>query len=176
MTLPALPLDSRTRDGVPMTLRRIGPEDFDLARRFLSSLSRGTRYFRFGNSRFIYSDDELRRLCTPAPQARDHVIAVVDGEDGPLMVGSARYVVTEDGQTGEFALMILDGWARQGIGQQLMLALEACARARGLRAMTGRILGSNRTMLEFAARVGYGLDEATRDAQIKTVTKTLGAG
>lgn len=175
MTEPELPLESQTRSGVPMTLRRIGPEDFDLAKRFLSSLSRGTRYFRFGNSRFIYSDDELRRLCTPAPQARDHVIAVVDGEGGPLMVGSARYVVTGDGQTGEFALMILDDWARQGIGQQLMQALEACARTMGLRAMTGRILGSNLTMLEFAARVGYGLDEATRDAQIKTVTKILAA-
>lgn len=158
-----------------MTLRRIGPDDFDLAHRFLSSLSRGTRYFRFGNGRFIYSDDELRRLCTPAPRTRDHVIAVIDGEDGPLMVGSARYVVADDGETGEFALMVLDGWARQSIGRRLMEALEACGRARGLRAMTGRILGSNLTMLAFAARSGYGIDEATRDAQIKTVRKTLGA-
>lgn len=171
-----LPRESRTRDGVPMMLRRIGPDDFDLAKRFLSSLSRGTRYFRFGNSRFIYTDDELRRLCTPEPQARDHVIATVDDDGGPLMVGSARYVVTEDGRTGEFALMILDGWARQGIGLQLMQALEACARARDLRTLSGRILGSNVTMLEFAARAGYRIDEATRDAQIKTVAKTLRPG
>lgn len=160
-------------DGTAFTIRGIGPDDVAMARRFLDSLSRGTRYFRFGRGDFSYTDEELAALCTPAPERRDHVIAVVRADGVDEMVGSARYVVTEPGNDCEFAVMMRDGWTKRGIASALMHALEQRARERGLRTMHGRILGSNTGMIAFALRQGFALDEPGGPAQIRTVVKSL---
>ena len=154
-------------------VRGIGPGDIAMARRFLDSLSRGTRYFRFGRSDFSYTDEELASLCTPAPERRDHLIAVVRAGDVDEMVGSARYVVAEADGDCEFAVMMRDGWTKRGIASALMQALEQRARERGLRAMHGRILGSNTGMLAFAQRQGFALDTRGAPTQIRTVSKSL---
>lgn len=162
-------------DGTPVLIRPIGPADVAMARRFLDSLSRGTRYFRFGRGTFSYTDEELTALCRPSPERRGHLIAVTRIDGTEEMVGSARYVVTDLDGDCEFAVMMRDGWTKRGIAAQLMDALERLARERGLRTMHGRILGSNTGMLAFAQRLGYVFDEPGGPAQIRSMVKALAA-
>ena len=160
-------------DGTVFTMRRIGPDDMGRARAFQASLSYGTRYFRYGRGDFTYDDAQLARICSPDPQRREHlVIAVGDGQARQI-AASARFVVDDDGGQGEFAIVVLDRWQHHGLGRRLMLALLACARRRGLRRLHGRILGTNRRMLEFVERLGFAVEPASREQAIRVVSIDL---
>lgn len=161
-------------DGTRFLLRGILPADFERARSFLGELSFGTRYFRFGRGDFRYPDDELRRLCSPDPLHREHLVVIAGEPDVQTMVGSARYVVSDDGREGEFTIVVLDGWQRHGLGQRLMRALLARAQQRGLRRLHGQILGSNRRMLDFVERLGFTIDPASRTQPIRRVSVAVG--
>ena len=112
-----------TGNGIPVTLRAISPEDVAISKDFLAGLSFGTRYFRFGRGDFQYTDDELRRLCTPAPGERAQFIAIARCDGVDRMIGSARYVVEADGRTCEMAIVVNDDWQGHGVGRRLMGAL-----------------------------------------------------
>ena len=157
---PLLPRTWTSGDGTTLRLRRIAPSDFDASRVFLSSLSYGTRYFRFGRGRFEYSDEQLRALCEPDRARRDQVVAMREDGDGPArMVGSARYVRDDaDPGCGDFAIVVADDWMGRGLGRALMAALIDVAREAGLRELRGRILGTNSDMLGFVTRMGFTLD------------------
>jgi acetyltransferase len=167
MTASALPIVWQTAEGVELTMRHIGPRDFELARTFLSSLSYGTRYFRFGHGRFLYPDDEIRRLLEPDPRNSAHLVVIRRLTEGIEMIGSARYVVQSDGQRCEFSIVVLDGCQGLGIGPRLMASLIEVARDRGLRTMTCQVLGTNVRMLAFVRRFGFRLDDASASRPIR---------
>lgn len=173
MTEASLPIHWTSRDGAALTMRRIGPDDFDRARTFLQTLSFGSRYFRFGRGRFVYPDEELRRICEPDPSSREHLIVVTRVDGVEVMAGSARYVVASDGRRCEFAVVVLDDWQHHGLGRRLMLALIEVARGHGLETMYGEVLGSNRTMLEFIQRLGFRHAPGSEERQIKTLVLSL---
>ena len=54
-----------------------------------------------------------------------------------------------------------------------MRALIALARRRGLQRLHGQILGSNRRMLEFVARLGFALEPESRGQPIRRVSLAL---
>ena len=94
-----LPLAWNDPDGTRFLVRPIAPGDFERVRTFQDELSFGTRYFRFGRGDFRYADEQLRGLCSPDPAQREHLVALA-GEEGAEqpMAGSARYIVSDDGQ------------------------------------------------------------------------------
>lgn len=173
MTAPALPIRWQAPDGAELTLRRIGPQDFDLAKSFLGSLSYGTRYFRFGRGRFIYPDDEIRRLLEPDPANREHLVVIRRCPDSQAMIGSARYVRKPDADRCEFSIVVSDGCQGLGLGQRLMETLIAVARSRGLRTMTCEVLGTNRRMIDFVQHLGFRLDAASASKPIRRFERPL---
>jgi len=160
-------------DGTRFLLRAIAPADFGRVRDFQGELSFGTRYFRFGRGDFRYADEELRRLCAPDPAHREHLIVIAGEPGAQTMAGSARYIVSDDGREGEFAIVVLDRWQGHGLGQRLMRALLERARQRGLQRLHGQILGSNRRMLAFVERLGFKVDPASVAQPIRRVSMAL---
>ena len=153
-------------DGTAMFLRPVKPEDADLERRFVASLSEQTRFFRF-----FYRLHEL----TPAMLARftqvdyDREVALLGLVDdasvpaGVAMVGIARYISNPDGESAEFAIVVGDAWQRRGIAGILMRALIACARTRGLSRLKGAVLRANVNMLRFSTRLGFVIHDDSDD-------------
>ena len=169
----SLPIHWTSRDGAELTMRRIRPDDFERARTFLQTLSFGARYFRFGRGRFVYPDEELRRVCEPDPSSREHLVVVTRVDGVERMAGSARYVVEPDGRRCEFAVVVLDDWQHHGLGRRLMLALIDIARSHGLETMYGQVLGSNHRMLDFIQRLGFSHAPGSESRQIKTLVLPL---
>ncbi|MBP8306448.1 MAG: GNAT family N-acetyltransferase [Burkholderiaceae bacterium] len=143
-----------------------------LSRHFLAGLSFGTRYFRFGRGDFQYTDEELLRLCTPAPGERAQFIALARRDDVETMIGSARYVVQDDGRTCEMAIVVNDAWQGHGVGSRLLRALIAQARRDRLQTMEGKVLGSNAGMVEFAKSQGFQVDDRSQPG-LKTIVRSL---
>jgi acetyltransferase len=160
-------------DGRHLRVRPIRPEDAEMERAFVNGLSEESRFFRF-----FYRLQEL----TPAMLARftqiDYdrevaLVAVDEAGTAPVIVGVARYVMSLDQESAEFAVVVADAWQGQGVARNLMARLVAYAKARGLRRLEGRVLRSNRNMLAFSAALGFKSRESGEDPEQLSVVFEL---
>lgn len=151
------------RDGTRIHVRPIRPEDAELEQGFVLGLSQETRYFRF-----FYRLNEL----TPSMLARftqvDYdrelaLVAIIDAERVPVLVGVARYIANPDGTSAEFAIVIADAWQRRGVASVLMRGLVVCAKRRGFERMCGAILRVNERMLAFVRALGFTVADDPED-------------
>ena len=164
---------ARARNGTPVTIRPIRPEDGTVEQRFVTSLSDETRYFRF-----FYRLHEL----TPAMLARftqvDYdrelalvaVVADASAPEGVSFAGVARFAVNPDGETAEYAVVVHDDWQSQGIGRVLMERLIDAARRKGLAELRGAVLRENVRMIGFVRSLGFRvLEDPDGPEQVNTV-------
>ena len=165
--------DVALADGRHLHVRPIRPEDAEMERAFVNGLSEETRFFRF-----FYRLHEL----TPAMLARftqidyDREVALVAVDEAgavPAIVGVARYVMSLDQESAEFAVVVADAWHGRGVARNLMARLVTYAKARGLRRLEGRVLRSNRNMLAFIAALGFKSRESAEDPEQLSVVLEL---
>ena len=156
-------------DGSVLAVRPVRPEDADLERRFVASLSEQTRYFRF-----FYRMHEL----SPAMLARftqvdyDRELALLALRADPevaaseSIVGIARFIAKADHESAEFAVVVSDAWQGRGVGAGLMRALIEAARRKGLRRLVGTVLRANPTMVRFSQRLGFTVADDPQDHEL----------
>jgi acetyltransferase len=161
------------REGPPITLRPIRPEDAELEQEFVKGLSDQSRHFRFMNS--------LREL-TPAMLARftqiDYdrelaIIAVQEANGREVELGVARYVTNPDGESCEFAIVIADAWQGKGLARRMLETLIDVARSRGLKTIVGHMLSMNQPMIRLADKLGFTIADAPDDPATKRATLAL---
>ena len=137
------------RDGTPVTLRDIRPEDELALTGLYERLSPQTAYQRFFTV--------MRRL----PPNWGHILANVDydrrmaivalGPDGQL-IGVARYICDERADEAEIALVIEDAWQGRRLGTLLLGELVAYAKEKGIRRFRAYVLADNVRMLKLLRR------------------------
>ncbi len=93
--------------------------------------------------------------------------------DRESIIGVARYVIEDDGEDCEFALVLADAWQGRGIGRRMLEKLMRVAARRGARSMHGDILSSNASMLALARKLGFRLKRHPQDATITRATREL---
>ena len=70
-----------------------------------------------------------------------------EGEASQTLLGVVRLVLSPDGRTGEFAIIVRSDQAGRGLGHALMGEMLAWARERDLARVEGEILRENKRML-----------------------------
>jgi GNAT superfamily N-acetyltransferase len=144
------------RDGTPIRLRLLAPEDKALLRAGFEKLSPQSRYARFLAPKTTLTDDELRYLCEIDQEDHFALGAVRedgDGHGGPIGVGIARFIRLADGVTAEAAVAVADEYQGQGIGRLLFMRLCAAAAERGIERFQCEVLGSNTGMATLLAHI-----------------------
>jgi len=141
------------RDGTPIVLRLLAPEDAALLRRGFDALSPESRYARFLVPKQRLSDDELRYLTDVDHETHFALGAVREDGDGrgnPIGLGIARFIRLPDrpGEppTAEAAIAVADEVHGQGLGKLLFLRLCAAAAERGIERFRCEVLCSNASM------------------------------
>ena len=105
---------------------------------------------------------------------REMALIAVDSKKGSdRQVAVARYIRLPDGRSCEFAIAVADGWQGRGLGRRMMARLIEVARERGLQAMVGWVLTSNRGMLEMVSRLGFHAVPDPDDPQNRKVSLVL---
>jgi GNAT superfamily N-acetyltransferase len=127
----------RLRDGSPIFVRSIRPDDKPLLVDGLTRLSEASRYKRFLGPKPKFTKDELRYLTEI--DGVDHVAYVALRGDAPKeLIAVARLVRSASyPQAAEIALAVCDAWQRRGVGKLLGDHLAMAARDRGIRYLTG---------------------------------------
>jgi acetyltransferase len=155
------------RDGGRVRVRSIRPSDASMDRAFFAGLSRESRYLRFMQHLPELSPDLVQQF-TQIDKSREMALAALDDSSGgETIVGIARYVAAsgDDGETGEFAIVIADAWQRRGLGRALMELLIEGARQHGLHRLVGGILAVNAPMRALAAATGFVMHVDPDDAR-----------
>jgi RimJ/RimL family protein N-acetyltransferase len=139
---------ARLRDGTPILLCCLQPENRDELVRGFSRLSASSRRFRFLSPLHKLTDRQAREL-TEVDQRSHVAIAARDlsRPDQPGM-GVARFVrLQEDPKTAEFAITVLDEYQHRGLGTLLLKTLLKAAQSLGLRKLRGYVLADNLAMI-----------------------------
>ncbi|HCL87045.1 MAG TPA: GNAT family N-acetyltransferase [Comamonadaceae bacterium] len=170
------------RGGGDYVVRPIRPDDAQMVQRLVRELSPESRYFRFVSqiaelppsmlSRFTLIDYD-REMALVA----EHRERVLD-EEGEVshkqrIVGVSRYVTNPDQMSCEFALLVADDFAGQGLGSRLMLSIMEVARERGLSEIQGLVLANNPNMLKLMRRLGFEVRPFPDDPEFRLVVHQL---
>ncbi|MEC5387944.1 GNAT family N-acetyltransferase [Uliginosibacterium sp. H3] len=155
------------RDGTPVLVRPLKPEDAELEQRFVQGLSPETRYFRFMSAVRELPPALLAKLTQIDYDREIALIATIEEGDETIEIGVCRYATNPDGRSCEFAIVIGDKWQKSGLGRYMMNQLIDTARTRGLQVMKGVFLASNERMLRFAQSLGFVLSVDAEDPTMK---------
>jgi acetyltransferase len=161
------------RDGTPVTIRPIRPEDEPLMVKFHETLSEESvymRYFHMMNLDQRTAHDRLTRICFID---YDREMALVaehtdpdTGEREILGVSrlSRRGAVPNEA---EFSVLVSDRFQRRGVGTLLVGRILEVGRAEDLRRITAEILFDNRPMQSISKKLGFHLRRDTEEMVVK---------
>lgn len=142
--------DVLLRDGHPVHLRPITPDDADALRRFHTSLSGRTVYFRFFSAKPELTDKDVHYFTEIDYRDRVALIAL----DAGTMIGVGRFDAIGDG-TAEVAFVIRDDVQGNGLGSVLLEHLVAVARELGITRFIAEVLPDNVRMLATFREAGF---------------------
>lgn len=139
--------DWTLKNGTICTIRPIRPEDADALQEFVRGLSPRTKYYRYFSAVSELTQKLLARY-TQIDYGRELTLVAMVRRGGlARMLGEANYTALPDGKTCEFAIMIADETAGQGLGSRLMRCLMDAARQQGHTEIRGQVLRDNEPML-----------------------------
>jgi GNAT superfamily N-acetyltransferase len=134
------------RDGTPIVVRLLRPDDKHLLREGFERLSPESRYARFFSPKQSLTEDELHYLCDIDQETHFAIGALREREDGTCEgLGIARFIKVGDGAA-EAAIAVADEMHGRGLGRLLFLRLCAAANERGITTFKCEVLGSNTSM------------------------------
>ncbi len=143
------------RDGTPVRLRLLVPEDKALLAAGFAKLSAESRYARFMSPKLALDDHELRYL-TEIDQENHFALGAIreegDGHGEPIGLGIARFIRL-DPTTAEAAIVVADAVQGQGLGRLLLLRLCSAAAERGIERFRCEVLGSNTAAAGLLAQI-----------------------
>ena len=158
------------RDGTPLTIRPICPEDEPLMVKFHGTLSEESvnfRYFVPLKLEHRVAHERLTRICF---NDYDREIAIVvtrqpPGANEEEILGVGRLFKVHCINEAEFAIVINDQWQGHGLGTHLLGLLVDIGRKEGLERIIGHVLPDNYPMLKVCKKVGFALkyDSSTED-------------
>ena len=143
------------RDGTPVTIRPIRPQDSGMEQEFVRHLSDDSRYFRFMGALRELPEKKLKSFTNIDYEQHMAFIATILQEGAELEIGAARYVATDQRGHCEFSIVVDDVWQGSGVAGMLMDSLRQAACECGFKTMEGIVLATNQKMLRFARRLGF---------------------
>lgn len=160
------------RDGRPVEIRSLRPDDeadmlAAIDRTGAESLQR-----RFFVTKRGFSETEKAFFMNIDFVNQVALVAEVDEDGRPAIVGGGRYVIVKPGQA-EVAFTVVDAYQGQGIGANLTRHLIGLARAAGLLQLAADVLPENMAMRKVLGRFGF---QAARSVDPQVVHLTLPLG
>jgi acetyltransferase len=165
--------EEELKDGTPITVRPIRPEDEPLMVRFHESLSDQSVYMRYFHAMHLTqrtAHERLTRICFIDYEREMALVAEKrhpeTGERGILGVGrlSRDHAVPDEA---EFSVLVSDFYQRQGIGTILLDKLLEVGRREGISRITADILPNNRPMQRVSRSAGFHLRHDPEEGVVK---------
>ncbi len=143
----------RLKDGSPVLIRPIRPEDKEKIRQGVTQLSSRSLYFRFLRAVRELTDRELEYLTQV--DGVNHFALVATNAEQTRGLAVARWVrLADEPQVGEFAITVLDSHHGLGLATLLLSYIVASGRRAGLRTLRAWIHRENTGMEHLFRKAG----------------------
>jgi RimJ/RimL family protein N-acetyltransferase len=152
------------RDGRPIVIRAIHPDDRNAMLAAIGQTSPQSLRRRFFVPKKGFSEQEMAFFLNIDFDSHVALVAEIDVDGHPAIVGGGRYIVVRPGQA-EIAFIVIDAYQGQGIGTMLMRHLTVLARHAGLKELIAEVLPENAAMLKVFEKFGFGRG-SKRDPQV----------
>jgi acetyltransferase len=159
------------RDGRAVFVRPIRPEDEALYDKFLAAVTPEDARMRFLGAMGQLSHS-LIDYFTHLDYARAMAFVALDEASGELLA-VVRLHDNATNDSGEYAIVVRSDYKGRGLGWQLMQMMIAYGRAKGLRAIEGKVLHENKPMLEMCRQFGFEIAIDPKNASICDVRLAL---
>ncbi|HYO08860.1 MAG TPA: bifunctional acetate--CoA ligase family protein/GNAT family N-acetyltransferase [Tepidisphaeraceae bacterium] len=160
--------DWTMKDGTPLTVRPIRPEDEPLLIKFHEQLSDDTvrlRYFHPMKLGTRTSHERLTRVCF---NDYDRELALVIDRRDPAtgqheILGVGRLSKIPGTDEAEFAILVGDRWQNRGLGTRLLSLLIEVARDEKVGTLLAEILPDNTEMQRICRKLGFRVERDLED-------------
>jgi acetyltransferase len=158
----------KLKNGAPVTIRPIRPEDEPCMVKFHQTLSEESVYYRyFGQLKLDQriAHERLTRICF---NDYDREIALVVEHRNPdsnetEILGVGRLSKAHGLNEAEFALLVSDRWHDLGLGTELLKRLVQIGHDEKLVRINAHILAENHAMQRVSKKVGFKLHRDSED-------------
>src|SRR5271166_6664536 len=144
-------------DGRKVEIRAQRPDDRAGFRAALARASTDSLYHRFFTVKHEFSEKEAHYFLDIDFVRHVALVAIVDENGQPTLVGGGRYIVVAPGKA-EVSFAVIDEYQAKGIGSALMRHLAAIGREMGLKELVAEVLADNAPMLKVFARSGLAMN------------------
>jgi acetyltransferase len=135
------------KDGTPVVLRPIKPEDEPMWHELLASCSAESLRYRF-SYRFKQTTHEMAsRYCFIDYDREMGIVAEVEEDGARKLIGVGRLVADVDHVAAEYAIIIVDRWQGRGLGSLLTDYCLEVARRWGVKRVVAEVSKDNARML-----------------------------
>ena len=163
----------KMRDGTPVTIRPIRPEDEPMMVAFHRMLSERTvrnRWFGLLGLDQRIAHDRLSRLCFID---YDRTVALVaeheDEQETRQIIAIGRLTRLHRVNEAEFAVIVADPWHGRGLGSELLARLVRIGREEKLARITADILPENHEMQAVSRKAGFRIKADLAEGQCRAV-------
>src|SRR5690554_4512864 len=158
------------RDGTPIRIRPIRPEDEPALQRTFEHLTPEDVRMRFFSHMAALSHEAAARL-TQIDYNREMALVGLDPDNPEEIWGWVTVAGDPDNRTAEYAVAIRSYLKGRGLGYLLMTRILDYAERRGIHEVWGDVLTDNRRMLTMAADLGFTTERNPDDPGVVRVVK-----
>jgi acetyltransferase len=145
----------RLKDGTEVLLRPIRPEDEHLEAELISGLSDETSRFRFFQVMRNITHEVLVGFCNIDYDREMAIIAELSEGGRKKNIGVGRLIIEPGDRRAEFAVVVADDFAGQGLGTKLVDMLIGIGEEKHLETIYGIVLSENTHMLRLCRALGF---------------------
>jgi GNAT superfamily N-acetyltransferase len=158
-------------NGRRMEIRALRPADHNDFITAVGHVSSESLYRRFFSVKRNFTEKETSFFLDVDFVKHVALVAVVNGDGKPSIVGGGRFVVVKPGQA-EIAFTVIDSYQGQGIGAALLRHLVTIARDASLQEFIADVLPSNAPMLKVFGKSGLPMKTERQSGSV-SVTLSL---
>ena len=147
------------KDGTPIVLRPIKPEDEPMWHELLGSCSTQSLWFRFSYLFKQTTHEMASRYCFIDYDRELGIVAEVEEEGQRKLIGVGRLVADVDHEAAEYAVIVVDRWHGHGLGGLLTDYCLEVAKRWGVSKVVGEVSKENTRMLATFRNRGFDLDD-----------------
>ncbi len=163
----------KLKDGTPVTIRPIRPEDEPLIAQFHTTLSERSVYLRYFCSLSLSTRVEHERLVRICFGSYDRGFALVADRKNPEtgqheVLGVGRFSAINRAEA-EAAVLVSDRWHGRGLGTELLASVARVAREEKFQKLSGEILRDNLATQAIFKKVGFKLSAMADPSSVSAV-------
>lgn len=159
----------RMRDGTPVRIRAIRPDDRERIVAAFHKLDAQTIYTRFFTAKKQLSEADLGRIDASDFEHAVVLVATLGSGADEIIIGGGAYTVLDRpgaARTAELSFTIEEDYQGQGLSSLLMALLSEIARERGVERFEAEVLAGNAPMLRVFRRSGLPMTQHLEDGVV----------